>query len=353
MMARHASETPHSVSLDINVKLADGAAPVRRYPPAVYAFARSGQLIDKTAADDSGHVQLRLPDLRVMQEVRVMVGPDTQAEQSTVNELSRRGAQEQFVRISPAIEPPVLEFEIQPTLYSSWLRHCVVRGVLLRQQRRANVPIGDARVQVWEIEPVELMIAKLPDAVIEDFRDLLLESSGRHRVDAGPDSTPTRRTALRAARLQSTKPLVAAQMRSLKATPQFARLISSADESAAGLRNQLMQAAASLRLLLCLLYPAWIRKHMLANAITDADGCFQARVFPSSHCPDLNLYFTASTTYFGTSVPVYDPRPVASFTYWDYQTGTEVALVATDETSAVSAASPPRDAPRITAAGSV
>ena len=97
MMARHASETPRSVSLDINVKLADGVVPVRRHPPAVYAFARSGQLIDKTATDASGHVQLRLPDLRVMQEVRVMVGPDTQADQSTVNELSRRGAKEQFV----------------------------------------------------------------------------------------------------------------------------------------------------------------------------------------------------------------------------------------------------------------
>jgi hypothetical protein len=190
MMARHASETPRSVSLDINVKLADGVVPVRRHPPAVYAFARSGQLIDKTATDASGHVQLRLPDLRVMQEVRVMVGPDTQADQSTVNELSRRGAKEQFVRISPAIEPPVLEFEIQPTLYSSWLRHCVVRGVLLRQQPRANIPIGDAGVQVWEIEPVELMIAKLPDAVVEDFRDLLLDSSGKRRADAGPRRDP-------------------------------------------------------------------------------------------------------------------------------------------------------------------
>jgi hypothetical protein len=353
MMARHASETPRSVSLDINVKLADGVVPVRRHPPAVYAFARSGQLIDKTAADVSGHVQLRLPDLRVMQEVRVMVGPDTQAEQSTVNELARRGAKEQFVRISPTIEPPVLEFEIQPTLYSSWLRHCAVRGVLLRHHPRANIPIGDAGVQVWEIEPVELMIAKLPDAVVEDFRDLLLVSSGKRRTDAGRDATLIRRAALRAARLQSTKPLVADQMRSLQATPQFAPLISAANESAAGLRNQLIQAAASLRLLLCLLYPAWIRKHMLANAITDADGCFRAPVFPSSHCPDLNLYFTASTTYYGTSVPVYDPRPVASFTYWDYQAGTEVALLATDETSAVSAASPSRDEPRIIAAGSV
>jgi hypothetical protein len=67
----------------------------------------------------------------------------------------------------------------------------------------------------------------------------------------------------------------------------------------------------------------------------------------------LNLYFTASTTYYGTSVPVYDPRPVAFITYWDYQAGTEVTLLATDETSAVSVASPSRDAPRIIAAGSV
>ena len=112
--------------------------------------------------------------------------------------------------------------------------------------------------------------------------------------------------------------------------------------------------AASVRRLLCLLYPAWIRKHLLTKAITDASGHFQACVFPSCHCADLNLYFTASVARQGAAEPVYDPRPIAAFTYWDYQSGTEVSLLATSEPTVALALSPARDAERasLIAAGS-
>jgi hypothetical protein len=353
-MARDSSDTPRTVPLEIEVKLAEPATAQRQPPVAAYAFARSGQLIDKIAIDASGHARMHLPDLRVMQEVRILVGPNTPAEQSTVSELSRRGAKEQFVRVSTAREPPVLQFEVQPALCATWLRRCLVHGTLhrreLRKNRRVDTPVRDASVQMWEIEPAELMIAKLPNAVIEDFRDLLLDAAGkRKRVAPGAsraDPAPAQRASLRATRLQSTKPLITAQMRDLESTPHFARLISLAEHTAADLREHLVQAAGAVRLLLCLLYPAWIRKQMLANAITDADGRFQAWVFPSSHCPDLNLYFTASAAYRGASVPVYDPKPVASFTYWDYQAGTEIALLATSAPSGVPTESLIRDAAR-------
>jgi hypothetical protein len=344
-MARESSGTPPTVSLEIGVKLASAAA-LQRHRAAVYAFARSGQLIDKIATEGNGHVRLQLPDLRVSQEVRIMVGPDTQAEQSTVAELARRGAQEQFVRILPASEPPVVEFDIQPALSSSWLRRCLVRGTLRRRHGAAtDAPIAGANVQIWEIEPIELMIAKLPDAVIEDFRDLLSEAAGRRGPEAdGLDPVTGRRKALRALRLQSTRPLVTTQMRALMTTPHFTELLALAEDSAARMRDHLVRIGSSVRLLLCLLYPAWIRKHLLANAATDAAGGFRAQVFPSSHCPSLNLYFTASTAWQGTSVPVYDPRPVASFTHWEFQSGTEVALIATSEASGAAEESPARDA---------
>jgi hypothetical protein len=349
-MARAPIDTPRTVSLEIKVKLAHAAA---GHPQAaVYAFGRSGQLIDKIAADPSGHAKLHLPDLRVMQEVRVMVGPEAQAEQATVAELSRRGAREQFVRISPAIEPPALEFEIQPALYSSWSRRCRVHGSLYKrhEDRQTDTPIGGANVQIWEIEPVELMIAKLPDAVINDFRDLILEVAGRHGARAD-------RASVRAARVQSAKPLVGVQMHALESSSHFAALVAAADETAAGLRDHLVRTAASVRLLLCLLYPAWIRKYMLASATTDADGRFQALVFPSNHCPSVNLYFTASAAYRGSSLPVYDPKPVACFTYWDYREGTDVALLATSDATGAIPESLARDAAwtpvPVIAAGSV
>lgn len=55
-------------------------------------------------------------------------------------------------------------------------------------------------------------------------------------------------------------------------------------------------------------------------------------------------------------MPVYDPRPVACFTYWDYQTGTEIGLIATADTTTTEVVSPARDAyamPRVIAADGV
>ena len=354
-------DTPRTVSLEINVRLAAfGRKQAGHLPAAAYAFARSGQLIDKLVLRTSGCARLNLPDLRVMQEVRVMVGPDAPTQHSTVAELSRRGAKEQFVRVSPVIEPPTLEFDIEPSLRSIWARRCAVRGVLRRKEddwrARMATPIGEAAVQIWEIEPVELMIAKLPDTIIDDFRELLLEAAGM-QAHSGT-LAPAQRTSLRAARLHFAKPLVASHMQGLKATAHFATLVRLARESTGGLRDYLVQTSSAVRLLLCLLYPAWIRKHMVGTAATDADGHFDALVFPSSQCADLNLYFTASAIYRGASVPVYDPRPVADFTYWDYQSGTEVELIATggDPVTAL-ASSPTRDvtpgALRLLAAGSV
>src|SRR4051812_43102951 len=180
-MARE-HDTPRTVSLEIKVRLAAlGRQQGVHLPAAVYVFGRSGQLIDKLALGASGCARLNLPNLRVMQEVRVMVGPEASAEQSTIAELSRRGAREQFVRVSPAIESPMLEFDIEAPLRSLWARRFVVRGVLRRtaedRGERVATAVGEAAVQIWEIEPVELMIAKLPDTIIDDFRELLLEAA--------------------------------------------------------------------------------------------------------------------------------------------------------------------------------
>ena len=107
-MAPEPYEPPRTVSLEIDVRLPDLARRELEHGSAIYAFARSGQLLEKIALAADGRARLQLPDLRVMQEVRVMVGPRTPTEDSTLPELSRRGAMEQFVRISPGIEPPVL-----------------------------------------------------------------------------------------------------------------------------------------------------------------------------------------------------------------------------------------------------
>src|SRR5262249_38406873 len=188
-MARDISETQRTVSLQIGVKLACASDALRSLPAAVYAFGRSGQLIDKIATKGGGQGRLRVPALRGMQEIRIMVGPGTQTEQTHVPGLRRRGAKETVVGSRPATYLPVLEFDIQPTLSSHWMRHCLVRGTLLRHDRGVSSPIANATVEVWEIEPIELMITKLPDAVIENFRALVCEAGRLRTPDAArPDA---------------------------------------------------------------------------------------------------------------------------------------------------------------------
>jgi hypothetical protein len=198
-------------------------------------------------------------------------------------------------------------------------------------------------VQIWEIEPAELMIARLPDAVIDDFAGLLRETvEGSLLLKA--NGSRELRTAVRAARLCTRSSLIAEHFSSLQRWPCFAQLVHAAAQAAPALRTELVAGAGAVRQLIYLLYPAWIRKQLLANSAADDEGRFQTRVFPSRHCARLNLYFTASATVQGVSLPVFDPKPVAAAIYWDYPSGREVVLDARSTDGAWNGASPVPDA---------
>lgn len=347
-MVREALTTTTGVPLRIEIALEDGISPRTQSMGSVYAFARSGQLIDRARMTAHDAVTLSLPDLRVSQEVRVMVGPDVEEDDATIVELTRRGAIEQMVRVSPGIVTPCVRLLVSARVHALWSRASEVRGVLRRYDDDSGCgrPVAGAMVQIWEVEPVELMIERLPEPVIDDFRSLLAGTAG-HEPHAIHGSN--------ALRLRAARPLIATELRRVACLAQFDPLRHAADSTNGELRAGLTANARALRLLVCLLYPAWIRRHLLASALTDDDGRFAAIVFPSSHCEALNVCFTASARHYSASLPVYDPRPSACFIHWDFRGGHEVELRATDDPWEMIGASLRRDArwtPReITATG--
>ena len=76
-------------------------------PPAVaYAFTDTGHFLAKAAVDAKGAATLTVPAAQSAQQIRVVVGPESGDPQTAdavpvFSDLTRRGAQEQFVRMDP------------------------------------------------------------------------------------------------------------------------------------------------------------------------------------------------------------------------------------------------------------
>ena len=82
---------------------------------------------------------------------------------------------------------------------------------------------------------------------------------------------------------------------------------------------------AAVRYILCLLFPRFVTKRLITTLSTDRCGHFQGLIFLSCY-ETANLYFSASVSFFGFQIPIYDPTPISCYTHWNYQCGTEVTL---------------------------
>jgi len=98
-----------------------------------YTFGQSGKLLARTELKE-GKGELELPELKEPENVRVLVGPHIEGEESTtiLSALTRLNAPDISVRsdqIRDAIQVP-----IDRSLWLCWLRFCTVRGTLLKRK---------------------------------------------------------------------------------------------------------------------------------------------------------------------------------------------------------------------------
>ncbi|MBT9332459.1 hypothetical protein [Paracidobacterium acidisoli] len=319
-----------AVSIQVSVTLQASTCGEKSPQAVAYAFTSSGRFLTRAAVSGEGATVLNVPAAGAAREVRIVVGPEVEGDQSpSLSELTRRGASEQFVRITADAKVPPVIFEIPSEIQRCWIRRCLVQGTLLKSVITGGLPVDmpvcGAEVQIWEVEPIEIIIPKLPISVIEKLRQIVLTPIGPVNPNP-PDPAPFTNVAALSASLQLAKP-VPTIASPAPSSPEYASLqILAQTSDAESFRQALLSNISIVRSWLCELIPRFVTKTLIATTTTDRCGHFQELIFPGCLGSSPNLYFTASLSFYGFSLFLYAPTPVACYTHWGYQCGTEVTL---------------------------
>ena len=321
-----------SIPVQVNARIEQGPGGEKPQQSVAYAFDANGRLLSKGVLDDKGDASLHVPALPRRQEVRVIVGPEIADEKATVSELTRRGAVDKTIVISTDPPPPVA-FEIPHVIWPCWFATCLASGTLLKRVLSGGVPVDlpvcCAQVEIYEVEPWEIILARVPDSVIENIRQVVLNPPPPPEVVNPfpfpvnpPDPAPfvASRSIAPLATVQSAATAAPLQTASNIADLQF--LAKTA--TTAQFRQAAIEYAPILRFILCELIPIFVTTRLIAVVDTDRCGHFETIIFRGCFFPNVNLYFRATSCFF--DIPIYSPVPVACYTYWNYQCGTEVTL---------------------------
>jgi hypothetical protein len=168
----------HGVPIAVKVTL--HASPTGETPPpaVAYAFTGTGHFITKAALDDTGSATLTVPAGRTPREIRVVIGPDVTEQQTTVGELTRRAAPMQFLRVHAEARGLQASFEIPSPIWLCWIRFCLVQGTLMKRLFSGGLPVDypvcGAEIQIWEVEPLIIILSKISDLELQKVRQFLL-----------------------------------------------------------------------------------------------------------------------------------------------------------------------------------
>jgi hypothetical protein len=299
---------------------ADGGLP--KGEVAAYVFSAGGKLLETAPLDAKGGAALKVPVPAEPTGARVMVGP--RLEKPDLTELLRRGAVEAHVRLEPK-EIPNVDFTIGPDIWPCWfLGRCTVPGTVLKRTihdgEPLDLPVCGATVEIYEVDPIWVIVPRLPDHVIELIREEIVRP---HPI---PDPPP--------------------EIRRLALPPMPEPLAFAArSASVAQLRRQLVLNPEIVRLILCYIRPHFVTKTLIGTATTDECGHFRFTFFRGCHNPDQpDLYFVVKQPwFFGLEFTIYEPTPVYCYTHWDYACGTEVTIHTSSPFARTCAPCPPLD----------
>jgi hypothetical protein len=203
-----------SVSLRVSTQLSDVRPDDKPPELSAYAFSPGGALL-QSAELDNGEAELKLIQRKEDQAVRVVVGPRVDTERKDVlAELFRLSAAEKFLRIEGGASEAKLDLVIQRPDWLCWiLGLCVVRGTLLKRNTPGggltiDLPVCDAEVEVYEVDPFPIIIAKIPDDLLDRLRKIVGQRKvppfppdpGPIKVHVGPGPDPAIQELLQAAR---------------------------------------------------------------------------------------------------------------------------------------------------------
>ncbi len=366
-----------SVRVNVSANLLEAQGAEATPKSAAYAYSAGGRLLARKALDEKGTTALGFNVAEQGSRVRVMVGPDLEDKEPTIDDLLRHGAVEQTLRADARNLNLSANFQVLPNIWKSWiLSLCFVRGTMLKRVISGGVPIDlpvcNATVEIYEVDPLYIIIPKLPDLIIERIRDYVInpplpdpppiELPGPFPLLDGPIPIPGPDLApdFTARQLKTAPMQMAAENAALQ---PISALRSSASINAMSgatdlqfqarttdtrrFRDVLISNAELVRPILCLFHHFPVTTRLIATAKTDDCGHFQAiflRGCGNTDQPD--LYFKATQKLFGFfPIVIYAPTPIFCYTHWNYKCGTEVTLYTKHPLAMTCAPCPPVIAP--------
>ena len=388
-MARARNGKDETVHLQVDATVLDVGVDEQPPPLAAYAFSSSGRLLGRADVKEAG-APLSFESGPEPDQIRLLVGPriDSDDEGKLLSDLIRVRAAERMLRAEDFASKVALP--IDRAIWPCWLRRCTARGTLLKRVFSGGVsidlPVCDAEIEVYEVDPVPIVISRIPDWMLERLRDVIRiprppwppwppEDGLPTPPGPGPDPAPfldlgqlSETPAFRVERAlapHGEAELDAESERLFRFAGEEHTLVSRAEASAAlqaiaeepafvraasigvqALRNTLIARTDLARPLLCFIWPPAVTTHLVATTTTDDCGHFRTTFWPgcSSDVPD--LYFKAYRRIGFLRFPIYTPTPIACHTWWNYACGTEVTLHTTSPFAHTCPPCPPVIAPR-------
>jgi len=358
-----------------------------------YVFGQSGRLIARNDLDNGKGV-VGAPGLKEPESLRIVVGPAVQSEDAgeILAALGRLDAPEFHVRSDELKD--VLRVPIDRSLWLCWFRFCTVKGTLLKRVStgglHVDLPVCGAEIEIYEVDPIHVLIPKIPDIYLERIRDLIrkpwpLPDPPEERFPGGLPFPPPGggdpvpflgglvRKAARGVGKFEKQAIGIAPVRqevralmaelggeqtdaaagegeeerifelaggedegpdpeeiegSLRALADHAAIRAAAGTSLSAFRSALLANVELVRPLICWLWPA-VTTQLVATAATDECGKFSARIYVGCSTDQPDLYFRAYRRIGFFRIPIYGPTPIGCHTWWNYACGTEVTLITT------------------------
>lgn len=312
------------------------------------AFSKQGQLLARARPDGGKlHFDLKPEQLRY---ARVFVFPEPPGgvEGVTLAAAERLQAYEPAMRLGPDNELDVSR--IPDSLVRRWLwQRCCARGRVTKRFHIDGVwqdmPVCNAIVHICEVDPIRIVLPRIPDWVVERLRDVLLERIPIPIPDPIPDPFPVPppfreltpvppRPVPALNRIQplgGLQPEIARQAAPRIDLPQDIRL-ELGNAGTARARNLLIEHIGVFRPYLCLwpwFWPWLYRCDEITTVRTDFNGRFEACFWRQIFEEKADLYFWVEYEIDGVPTTVYHPS-IPCNTYWDYACGEEVHIRITD-----------------------
>lgn len=345
-MERKSKSSKYFHAIDVHVALQDVRKSDEAPDAMAYVFDNFGRLVGSGEVNADGVAQVTIPTIKGVSSLRVVVGPKLETKGLSMANVTRAGGQEHVLDVRKL--PEKIEIAIDRSRWLTWFfNYCCVKGQVVKPVAGVNLPVCDATVEIFEVDPWIILVPKIPIDILKKIKDIVVGPwppiPGPDPGPLGPVIDPADLNAVREIRVNPVRTLAAQPLShmpssttplSVQANALPHSLISAAQLSNEAFRKELLKYHFELIPMLCW-YPWWRRfvtTQKVCQTTTNCNGefsCCFIRPWNDPDQPDLWFRVRQNIPGFGDTI-IYQRYPVGCHTHWNYQCGTTVTLAVTD-----------------------